>query len=58
MINMVNELRVNDLEEYTKWDSSSSYGYDMKNTVLKFKAFGVPQYRWTYYQWFFNYDIY
>ena len=54
---MANELRVNDLEEYAKWDSNSSYGYDMKNTVLKFKAFSVRQYRWTYYQWFFNYDI-
>ena len=54
---MMNELRVNDLEEYTKWDSSSSYGYDIKNTIMKFKAFSVPQYRWTYYQWFFNEDI-
>ena len=29
------ELRVKDLEEYTKWDSSSSYGYDIKNTIIK-----------------------
>ena len=33
------------------------YGYDMKNTIMKFKSFSVPQYRWTYYQWLFNYDI-
>ena len=46
-----------DMREYMRWSDGTQYGYDMKNTILKFKAFIVPQYRWTYNQWLFNEDI-
>lgn len=53
----MSSFKIRDIMEYRRWSDGTQYGYDIKNTVLKFKAFNVPSYRWTYHQWLFNEDI-
>ena len=53
----MSSFRITDMHEYNRWSDGTGYGYDMKNTIVRFKAFIVPSYRWTYHQWFFNEDV-
>ena len=52
----MSSFRINDMHEYSRWSDGTNYGYDMKNTIVRFHNHPLT-YNWTYHQWLFNEDI-
>ena len=51
---MTTKLDISDFKEYAKWgDACSTYGYNIKHTIKKFKGDKIVI-SWTHMEWFFN----